>query len=133
MVRRGGERSVGGIATAIFAVWPGGCPRPSEAMRTLCVMCVMLLHTNSIVPISNNTKEPKTVLNWYLEPQGRQQFYFGCALFKEKSRYVISEPLKTMHYLLILLHGNHLHMCTNGYGIPFGNWWRSRGFINHRP
>ena len=32
----------GEVATAIFAVGARGCPGPSRAIRTLCVMCVML-------------------------------------------------------------------------------------------
>ena len=41
---RGGEVVVGSgdIATAISSYKGGGCPVPSRAFRTLCVMCVML-------------------------------------------------------------------------------------------
>ena len=37
----------GEVATAIFAVGARGCPGPSRAFRTLCVMCVMLPYINS--------------------------------------------------------------------------------------
>ena len=39
--------------------------------------------------------------------------HFRPARPEEKNRYAISDPLKIMHYLLILLHGNHLHMCAH--------------------
>ena len=37
VVARSGE-----FATACLAVFARGCPRPSGAIRTLCMMCVML-------------------------------------------------------------------------------------------
>ena len=34
----------GGVATAFSCYRGGGCPVPSRAIRTLCVMCVLLLY-----------------------------------------------------------------------------------------
>ena len=36
----------GGVATAIFRYRGRGCPGPSRAIRTLCVMCGMLPYIN---------------------------------------------------------------------------------------
>ena len=55
----------GGIATAIFALLGrGGLPGPSDAHRTLFnVVCDAALHKNSIVPTSNDTLQPESVLS----------------------------------------------------------------------
>ena len=37
----------GGVATAFSCYWGGGCPVPSRAFRTLCMMCVMLSYIKS--------------------------------------------------------------------------------------
>ena len=50
------------------------CTSHRREPQVVCDVCDASLYKNSILPASNDTIEPKIVLNIYTEPQGHPRF-----------------------------------------------------------